>query len=148
MSECSISLNFKAPNSVWARALGTQKDPVDRLPALWWQAFKDIGGELYQDLLNTTDDREFIGIESWYKSGNSIEMKLVEGYNGDDLIQALVLLLHDVGCLNIEAIIYEDGCEYVTDDDGVDHPMGTRYFINQSGQLDDVDYPEIEYEYY
>lgn len=148
MTDTTIELHLDVPDEQWVKSLGSQKKVQRRLPEFWWQRLASVGGESYQSLLAVSHDKQRPRLENWECEGARLHLEFSAGAEGVDIAQALVTLLHSVGCCNVEAMVYHDECDVIMDDEGVVHPIGIRYFIDHLGRLAEEDYPEIEYEYY
>lgn len=148
MTDSTIQLRFKAPDTQWKRSLGSHKNPVNTLPDFWHQQMKNADAHLYKALSKLCGQKFWPGIEGWEIKDGFLSVSMNGGLLGNESTELLLPLLNKAGCQAVEAVFYTDECDYITDAEDVEHPLGIRYFINQSGQLDEEDYPEIEYEYY
>ncbi len=75
-----------------------------------------------------------------------VNMVLLTGSNCFDLAPVLVSALHEAGHDNIEALVYNDECDYIENENGELYPQGLLFMINESGEIEVTDYPEVEYE--
>lgn len=148
MTDSTIELHLDVPHQHWMEALISQNNTQRSLPDFWWQSLASSGGELFQHLFEISHDKQQPTIEEWREERARLHLILSAGAEGGDIAQALVILLSRVGCRNVQAIFYHDECDVIMDDGGEMHQIGTRYYLDNMGQLAKEDYPEVEYEYY
>ncbi|GAA3921882.1 hypothetical protein [Litoribacillus peritrichatus] len=149
MSECSIELCFQPNNEQWEAALKTvPKTPeIHQLPDAWWQLMERTRSSVWQTLLERSKNRSRPCIEGWSNNEGILCLDLYSGEEGFDVARAMVEVLHCAGCQKIQAVVYDDECEYIIDDEGTKYPIGMQFLISPSGELVEKDYPEVEYEY-
>lgn len=149
MSECSIELSFQPNHEQWVSALKTvPKTPgIHQFPDVWWQLLECARSSAWKTLLERSKKRSRPFIEGWSNDKGILRLDLYSGEEGFDIACSMVEVLHHAGCQRIQAVVYDDECEYIIDDEGTKHPIGTQFLISYSGELVEKDYPELEYEY-
>lgn len=149
MSECSIELCFQPNHEQWVAALkAVPKTPgIHQFPDGWWRLLECTRSSVWQALLEHSKNRSRPCIEGWSSDEGILFLDLYSGEEGFDVARAMVEVLHHAGCQKIQAVVYDDECEYIIDDEGTKHPIGTQFLISPSGELVEKDYPEVEYEY-
>jgi hypothetical protein len=145
-----IYLSFLTTDPFWTAELKalTVKDASIEVPSNWWTRFEALGGPYWQEMFELDQDRSQPSIVSWKKKRNKLELYLEGGYISFDRAKCMVGLLHLAGCTQVQAIVYTDGCESLTDEDGVEHRLGDRFYIDAQGAVVSANYPEIDYEFY
>jgi len=96
-----------------------------------------------------THTSEYIGFVEDLKllENGRIVLLILAGSEGPEFVERVMVRLYDRGCMNLSAFLYSDECEYVEDDDGIEHRCGLRYFFAE-GALKCQDYPEVVNQYY
>ncbi len=114
----------------------------------WWEHLDNRVGCKWQEFLTAKYETDNPCITEIEVNEQQITVTFLTGGFGFDMGECLVRLLHESGCQAVEAIVYNDECDYIEDEDGESHPIGLRYYIDANGNLQETDYPEVKYEYY
>lgn len=141
-----IELSFKADASPWLEAFlepdgrvlcHFPDDLICKISNCNWTTFLDAGRSGFIGFLESLrllDD-------------GSLELLILVGSEGPELIERVMRRLYSQGCRNLSAFLYADECEVVVTEDGIEHRCGLHYFFDK-GVLKCQDYPEIVNQYF
>ncbi len=151
MPTCNIVVNFKATRLDWVLPIPEALPDYKKCMVLFepfWSHLESLGGNCWQNFFELVyQDTNTIGA-SLTIEGDAVEVVLLVGSQGFDVAEKLLCVLHMAGYSEIEALVYTDECDYIEDEDGEAYPVGTLFTVDETGVIQESDYPEVEYEYY
>lgn len=149
MPSCNIVIEFSGTLE-WVGSIADTVPEHAKSTALFppfWSHLERVAPEGYRQLVALSAGEITYSGESLTIDDGLVNIVLLTGSIGFDLAPVLVSALHVAGYENIEALVYSDECDYIEDEGGELYPQGILFTMNESGSIEETDYPEVEYDY-